>query len=504
MSNLFEAFDLAGRAERSAVVTFAGSEETKRLSYGDLRSFAALYAGVLDTQGVEPGDRIVVKVEKSVSNLALYLASLQRGAVYVPLNTGYRPQEVEYFLRDTGARLVVCDPADTEVIGPVASEISARMLTLDAAGNGSLTEAIDAPNEAVVERASDDLAAILYTSGTTGKPKGAMITHENLRSNSAALRELWQVTEDDRMLHALPIFHAHGLFVGANVMLSAGAQMLFLPKFDLEQVVGLLPRSTVMMGIPTFYTRLLGDARLNHELVAGMRLFTCGSAPLLAETHRAWSERTGAAILERYGMTETGMNTSNPYVGERRPGSVGPALPGVEVRVTEPKGEAILPVGEIGMIEVKGPNVFKGYWQLPEKTAAEFKAGSWFITGDLGFIDGDGYVQIVGRDKDLVITGGLNVYPKEVETEIDQIEGVVESAVIGLPHQDFGEAVTGVVVLRKGAALDERAIQLALRERLATFKVPKRIIFLEYLPRNTMGKLQKAELRKTYGDLYKA
>ncbi|VDC28030.1 malonate--CoA ligase [Pseudogemmobacter humi] len=504
MTNLVEAFDLAGRAGRPVLIPFAGGVGQTAVTCGDLRALAARFAGVLDELGLVPGDRVVVRVEKTVANLALYLATLQRGAVFVPLNTAYRPQEVEYFLRDTSARLVVCDPADAEVIRPVADETGARVLTLDAFGEGSLTRAAGNPQPAIVARDDDDIAAILYTSGTTGKPKGAMLSHGNLRSNAMALRDLWQVTGDDVMLHALPVFHAHGLFVGCNVMLLAGAQMLFLPKFDLSLVLDLLPRATVMMGIPTFYTRLLADPRLDREKVRGMRLFTCGSAPLLAETHREWSARTGTAILERYGMTETGMNTSNPYEGERRPGSVGPALPGVSVRVTRPGSAEVLPPGEIGMIEVKGPNVFRGYWGLPEKTAAEFHPGGWFITGDLGFIQEDGYVQIVGRGKDLVITGGFNVYPKEVETEIDALEGVAESAVIGLPHADFGEAVTAVVVAQPGAAISEAAIQAALRERLAAFKLPKKVIFLPELPRNTMGKVQKAQLREIYRGLYSA
>jgi malonyl-CoA/methylmalonyl-CoA synthetase len=504
VGNLVEAFDLAGRAGRPALIPFVKGAEQRPVSYGDLGALAARFAGVLDRLGLAPGDRVVAKVEKSVAGLALYLATLQRGAVFVPLNTAYRPQEVEYFLRDTAARLVVCDPAERPVLQPMADGIGAAVLTLDADGKGSLAETAAAPQPAILPRREDDVAAILYTSGTTGKPKGAMLTHGNLRSNAEALRDLWRVTGNDVMLHALPIFHAHGLFVGCNVMLLAGARMLFLPKFDPAQMLDLLPRATVMMGIPTFYARLMSDPRLDHDRVAGMRLFTCGSAPLLAATHREWSARTGTAILERYGMTETGMNTSNPYDGERRPGSVGPALPGVLVRITRAETGEVLPAGEVGMIEVKGPNVFKGYWQLPERTAAEFRADGWFITGDLGFLSQDGYVQIVGRGKDLVITGGYNVYPKEVETEIDALEGVLESAVIGLPHADFGEAVTAIVVARAGTAPDERAIQTALRDRLAGFKLPKRVIFLAELPRNTMGKVQKAQLREAYRGLYSA
>lgn len=501
MSNLFNAFRLAERDRAPALSLLKGTEVTATVSYGQLVDLAMHMAGTLAAHGVGRGDRVLVKVEKSVQALALYLACLRRGAVFVPVNTAYRPQEVAYFFTDTGARLIVCDPSDLTGIEPVVAGLGTTVLTLDATGAGSLADDSAAPDAGVATCEADDLAAILYTSGTTGKPKGAMLSHGNLQSNATALCELWQVTAADTMLHALPIYHAHGLFVACNVMLMAGAHMLFLPRFDRDQVLALLPRATVMMGIPTFYTRMLASPALTRELVAGMRLFTCGSAPLLAETHRAWQARTGLAILERYGMTETGMNSSNPYVGERRPGSVGLPLPGVVLRVTGTDG-AVLPQGEIGMIEVRGPNVFRGYWQMPEKTAVEFRPGGWFITGDLGMIDEDGYVQIVGRGKDLVITGGLNVYPKEVETELDALPQVLESAVIGLPHADFGEAVTAVAVLQPGCALDTPTMQAVLRERLAAFKVPKRLIVVEALPRNTMGKVQKTVLRETYGDLY--
>lgn len=502
MSNLIEKFDLTGRADLPALALRSDSEN--QITYGALGARAADLAGVLVQRGLCAGDRVVVKVEKSVVNLALYIACLQRGVIYVPLNTGYRAQEVEYFLRDTGARLVVCDPDDVAVISPVTDDISAEVLTLDRNGAGSLPDAISEPCFEIYPTADDEVASILYTSGTTGKPKGAMLTHGNLISNASALADLWQVRDRDVMLHMLPIFHAHGLFVGCNVMLMAGAQMLFESRFDLDGANALLPHATVMMGIPTFYTRMLSDDRLDRSLVAGMRLFTCGSAPLLAETHIAWTERTGCAILERYGMTETGMITSNPYDGERRPGSVGPALPGVAVRITRSGSDEVLQQGEIGMVEVKGPNVFKGYWRLPEKTAAEFHPDGWFITGDLGSLSEDGYLQIVGRGKDLVISGGYNVYPKEVETEIDALDGVVESAVIGLSHADFGEAVTAVVVAEPGSAIDEQGVQAALLDRLAAFKLPKKVIFLDALPRNTMGKVQKAQLRSEYSGLYTA
>ncbi|MEQ9690419.1 MAG: AMP-binding protein, partial [Bauldia litoralis] len=348
----------------------------------------------------------------------------------------------------------------------------------------------------------DDLAAILYTSGTTGRSKGAMLSHENLTSNARTLVEAWRFTGDDVLIHALPVFHTHGLFVATNTILFAGASMIFQSRFDAGDVLAAMPRATCLMGVPTFYVRLLQQPGLTRDATAHMRLFVSGSAPLLADTHAAWRERTGHAILERYGMTETNMNTSNPYDGERIAGTVGPPLPGVALRVTDPETAAPLADGEIGMIEVRGPNVFSGYWRMPEKTLAEFRDDGYFITGDLGRIDAQGYVSIVGRGKDLVISGGFNVYPKEVETAIDELTGVVESAVIGLPHPDFGEAVTAVVVLQEGADLTEADICAPLAANLARYKQPKRVIFVDELPRNTMGKVQKNLLRDRLADLY--
>jgi malonyl-CoA/methylmalonyl-CoA synthetase len=353
-----------------------------------------------------------------------------------------------------------------------------------------------------VPRENADLAAILYTSGTTGRSKGAMLTHDNLASNSLSLVDYWRFTDKDVLIHALPIYHTHGLFVATNVTLFARASMIFLPKLDPDLIIKLMARATVLMGVPTFYTRLLQNPALSHETTKHMRLFISGSAPLLADTHREWSARTGHAVLERYGMTETNMNTSNPYDGDRVPGAVGFPLPGVEVRVTDPETGKELARDTIGMIEVKGPNVFKGYWRMPEKTKEELRADGFFITGDLGKIDPRGYVHIIGRGKDLVISGGFNVYPKEVENEIDAIAGVIESAVIGVPHADFGEGVTAVVVGDKKTALDESAVLHALDGRLAKFKMPKRVLFVDDLPRNTMGKVQKNVLRDTYKDIY--
>ena len=389
----------------------------------------------------------------------LYLATVRAGAVYLPLNTAYTLNELDYFIGDAEPSLVVCDPSKAEGIGAIAAKVEAKVETLGADGKGSLTDAAAKADAAftTVARANDDLAAILYTSGTTGRSKGAMLTHDNLASNSYSLVDYWRFTDKDVLIHALPIYHTHGLFVASNVTLFARASMIFLPKLDPELIIKLMARATVLMGVPTFYTRLLQSPALTKESTKHMRLFISGSAPLLADTHREWSARTGHAVLERYGMTETNMNTSNPYDGERVPGAVGHPLPGVSVRVTDPETGKELARDTIGMIEVKGPNVFKGYWRMPEKTKAEFRDDGFFITGDLGKIDDKGYVHILGRGKDLVISGGFNVYPKEIESEIDAMPGVIESAVIGVPHADFGEGVTAVVVCNKGADVTEAA-----------------------------------------------
>jgi malonyl-CoA/methylmalonyl-CoA synthetase len=497
--NLYAAFRAAAPSPSKL---FLRTPEGRTLTYGELETGSARVANVLQALGVKPGDRVAVQVEKSPQTVLLYLACLRAGAVYLPLNTAYTLAELEYFVGDAEPRLVVCDPRMREGIAAVAG--GAAVETLDAAGGGSLSDkAADAPDTFQdVARTGEDLAAILYTSGTTGRSKGAMLTHANLAANAQTLVAAWRFTADDVLLHALPIFHIHGLFVALNVTLMAGASLIYLARFDVEEIVRRLPEASVMMGVPTFYVRLLQDPRLEAERVKGVRLFVSGSAPLLAETHRQWAERTGQAILERYGMTETGMNTSNPYEGERVAGTVGPPLPDVALRIADPETGKVLPQGEIGIIEVKGPNVFKGYWRMPEKTAAEFRADGFFITGDLGLVDERGYVQIVGRGKDLIISGGYNVYPKEVEGEIDALPGVAESAVIGLPHPDLGEGVTAVVAVKPGAALDEGAVLGALSTRLAGFKRPKRVLFVDDLPRNTMGKVQKAALREAHKDLY--
>ena len=475
------------------------------ITYGDMLSRTARIANVLVQRGVKPGDRVAVQVEKTAENLLLYLAALRAGAVYLPLNTAYTLAELDYFIGDAEPALVVCDPAKREGVAEIAKTRGVGAVeTLDAKGAGSLMDAAaTAPEEfSDIARADDDLAAILYTSGTTGRSKGAMLTHRNLASNALTLKDYWRFTDTDVLLHALPIYHTHGLFVASNTLMLAGGSMIFLPKFDADQVMSLLPKATSMMGVPTFYTRLLKHPGLTKAACAHMRLFTSGSAPLLAETHIEFQDKTGHAILERYGMTETNMNTSNPYDGDRIAGTVGFPLPGVVLRIADHESGRELPQGEIGGIEVKGPNVFLGYWRMPEKTKAEFRADGFFITGDVGRIDARGYVHIVGRAKDLVITGGFNVYPVEVEAEIDAIPGVVESAVIGCPHPDFGEGVTAVVVCKPGAELNEKAIIGLLEPRLAKFKLPKRVLFVDDLPRNTMGKVQKNVLREQNKGLY--
>ncbi len=474
-------------------------------SYADVAAGSARMASALVALGVKPGDRVAVQVEKSPEAILLYLGCVRAGAVFLPLNTAYTPAEIDYFLSDSEPRVFVCDPVSREKLAPVAAKAGvAHVETLGVNREGSLARkaAAASANFADAARGPDDLAAILYTSGTTGRSKGAMLSHDNLASNALTLVDYWKYTANDTLIHALPIYHTHGLFVATNTMLLAGGAMLFLPKLDADLILRLMPRATSMMGVPTFYTRLLAHPGLTMDAAKTMRLFISGSAPLLAETHREWSARTGHAILERYGMTETNMNTSNPYQGDRVPGSVGFPLPGVALRIADPETGAPIPDGDIGMIEVKGPNVFKGYWRMPEKTAAEFRSDGFFITGDLGKRDARGYVHIVGRGKDLVITGGFNVYPKEVEDEIDALPGVIESAVIGVPHPDFGEGVTAVVVKNKTSTIGEKDLQGALEERLAKFKQPKRVIFVDDLPRNTMGKVQKNVLRETYAGLY--
>ena len=465
---------------------------------------AAQIAHALSNFGLQPGDRLAAQVDKSPEALMLYAACAQAGVVFLPLNTGYTVDELTYFIDNSGARLVVCTDVARPALSAVATARGADVATLNADGSGTLMEKASAEPQTfpTVDRSEDDLAAFLYTSGTTGRSKGAMLTQKNLLSNAQVLTEYWRFTADDVLLHALPIFHTHGLFVATNITLLAGGSMIFLPKFDLDQMIDAMPDATSMMGVPTFYTRLLDDARFDRALVAHMRLFVSGSAPLLAETHARFEEVTGHRILERYGMTETNMNTSNPYDGDRRAGTVGFPLPGVELKIADPETGATLPEDTIGQIEVRGDNVFQGYWQMPEKTAAELRQDGFFITGDLGKIDTDGYVHIIGRNKDLIISGGYNIYPKEIELLLDEQEDVLESAVIGVPHPDFGETVVGVLVANPGATPDPERIMERIGTSLARFKHPRTLIVEESLPRNTMGKVQKNVLRDRYKDLF--
>jgi malonyl-CoA/methylmalonyl-CoA synthetase len=488
---LFDRLFAAGAPDALAVE--AG---TQRITYAELERATARYAGALAALGAGPGDRLAVQVEKSAANLILYLAALRAGVVYLPLNTAYTLAELSYFIGDAEPAVVVCDPAARE--GVAALAVGARVETLDRDGEGTLTDlARVAPARfETVARGPDDLAAICYTSGTTGRSKGAMLTHGALASNARTLAGLWRFTGEDVLVNALPIYHVHGLFVATHVAMMAGAATILQPKFDPAEVLAALPRATAFMGVPTFYTRLLAHPGLTAEATRHMRLFVSGSAPLLAATHQAWEARTGQAILERYGMTETGMNASNPYDGPRLAGSVGPPLPDVELRVVT--GVA----GEAGQVEVRGPNVFAGYWRNPDKTAEAFTADGWFRTGDLGLIGEDGYLRLVGRGGDLIITGGLNVYPAEVEAAIDALPGVIESAVIGLPHADLGEAVAAVVVAE--TPLTEGEVLGALSRQLARFKQPKRVLFTKALPRNAMGKVTKAALRREHASLFGA
>ncbi len=477
---------------------FAGKvlieEAGRSWTYGEIERDAARLAARLRTLGVSPGERVLVQTGKSVEALILYFACIRTGAAYLPLNVDYTEAELDYFVGDARPVLAVCEEQSAGLFARIGKSI-VTVRTL-----GQLFAGLGDAQAAPAVRQADDVAAILYTSGTTGKPKGAMLTGANLVSNAEVLVDFWRFTPDDRLIHALPIFHVHGLFVAVHCAVFSGATMVFLPKFDSAVVVREMANASVLMGVPTFYSRLLAEPGFTREAAAGMRLFISGSAPLSADVHRAFEERCGHRVLERYGMTETGMLTSNPYEGTRRAGFVGPPLPGVELRIAEFETGRVLQQGEVGIIEVRGPNIFEGYWQMPEKTAAEFRPDGYFITGDMGFIDTDGSVQLVGREKDLIISGGLNVYPAEVEAVLDDRPDVAESAVIGVPHPDFGEAV--VAVIQPVGTFDKEAMRVALRQQLAAFKLPKEIIALDELPRNTMGKIQKKLLRERYKGLF--
>lgn len=487
---------------KSTVFLHLGNGET--ISHDAFLKQSAQYAHAFVKLGLAVGDRVAVQVAKSPNALAIYAACVQAGIVFLPLNTDYTADEVSYFIENSGARLVIGDEKSASALASIAEASGAAFETMNADGAGSFASiAANVPTRfETVTRSADDLAALLYTSGTTGRSKGAMLTQANLLSNAKTLVDNWRFTSDDVLLHALPIFHTHGLFVASNVALLAGSKMIFLPKFNLDQLIELMPQATTMMGVPTFYTRLLGDDRFNRSLASHMRLFISGSAPLLAETHIAFENRTGHRILERYGMTETNMNTSNPYDGERRAGTVGFPLPGVELKITDSETGAELPNGDIGQIEVRGENVFSGYWQMPEKTAEELRTDGFFITGDLGKIDADGYAHIVGRNKDLIISGGYNIYPKEIELLLDEQDGVLESAVIGVPHPDFGETVVGIIVAAQGSGPNLQEIKSSIEQSLARYKHPNKLITLEELPRNVMGKVQKQALREQFADIF--
>jgi malonyl-CoA/methylmalonyl-CoA synthetase len=472
-------------------------------SYGDVERASARMANLIVALGLQPGDRVAAQVEKTPEALVLYLAAIRAGMVFLPLNPAYQRHELEYFLGDAKPGLFVCRPQSRALADELAAAAGvSNVLELDDSGSGTLIDAATphADAFATVPRTGADLAAILYTSGTTGRSKGAMLSHRNLAHNAQTLHDYWHFQPGDVLLHMLPTFHVHGLFVACHTTLLNGSAMFFEPKFDAARAMQLLPQSTVMMGVPTFYVRLLHEPSFGREACRNMRLFVSGSAPLLKETFDEFKARTGHTILERYGMTEGGMFTSNPYEGERRGGTVGFPLPGTALRIVGAGGTAVK-TGEVGSIQVKGENVFVGYWGMPEKTREEFTADGFFKTGDMGSWDADFYVTISGRSKDLVITGGLNVYPKEIEELIDAMPGVVESAVIGLPHPDFGEAVSAVVVRQKnpaGKALTESGIIAAIKDRLANFKVPKWVYLVDELPRNAMGKVQKNILRQEY------
>jgi malonyl-CoA/methylmalonyl-CoA synthetase len=499
--NLFTAFEqhFPDDQRRTLMRTPTG----RSYSYMEALDETSRMARCLTDLGLQAGDRVTVQVEKSPEAVWLYLACLRAGLVFHPLNTDYQLDELVYFVGNAEPSAIICDPVKEKLFIELTEGKHCEVLTLSAEGKGSLCDVLQEtpPDFATVQQKSTDTAVLLYSSGTTGVPKGAKLTHGNLSENTLTLTEVWGFTPDDRLLHTLPIYHAHGLFVALGCVLMSGSSMMFLPHFKTDAVLAALPECTVMMGVPTFYTRLLTNERLTRELCSNMRLFISGSAPLATESFTAFQERTGHAILERYGMTETSMNASNPLEGERRPGSVGPSLPGVSLRVVDNNGNG-LPASEIGHLQVKGPNVFSGYWRMREKTATEFTDDGYFKTGDEAFIEADGYVTIVGRAKDMVISGGLNVYPREVETLLDSLTDVAESAVIGVPHPDFGEGVVAVVVTATGKRLSGSALIAQIRPKMATYKLPKQVFSVDELPRNSMGKVQKNLLRKQYADTF--
>jgi len=500
--NLFAALRAAFPSDLKAVAV--ETDSGLHYTWQDIERATAMLANLLVSLKLPAGARIAVQVEKSVEAMLLYLATLRAGYVFLPLNTAYQSAEIEYFIGNAEPAVVVCSKKNFGWVSKIAFKAGTQnVFTLDDDRTGSLLEraANCSDKHTVAVKGADDLAAILYTSGTTGRSKGAMLSHGNMLSNALVLKDYWSWKPGDVLIHALPIFHVHGLFVALHGALINGSKMIWCAKFDPKFVVSKMPDATVFMGVPTLYVRLLNEPGLSKQAVRNMRLFVAGSAPLLIETFNAWQARTGHAILERYGMSETAMLTSNPYAGERRGGTVGFALPGVSLRVQGDDGKA-LGTDEIGGIEVKGPNVFKGYWRMPEKTKEEFTADGFFKTGDVGKVDKRGYITIVGRSKDLIISGGYNVYPAEIEGYINDLPGLAESALVGVPHPDFGEVGVAVVIAKTGASLKPEAIISALKSRLANFKIPKRCFVVAELPRNTMGKVQKNLLREKYKNLF--
>ena len=493
-------FDGLFKRHASNQYTFLYLSDGLSMSYAEFDALAAQIANYFEMSGLRKGDRVALQAAKSPMALAVYAACVRSGCILLPLNTAYTPSELSYFIGDATPELIICDSKAATELKAIADSVGAVLQTLDADGSGSLSAgaAEQSSQHCVADCAPDDLAAILYTSGTTGRSKGAMLTHNNLLSNASALAQLWQFTQNDVLLHALPIFHTHGLFVAVNTCAYTGASLIFQTAFKLDTILAALPRASVLMGVPTFYTRLLDAPEFTRQLVSSIRLFVSGSAPLLAETHVAFSKRTGHRILERYGMTETNMNASNPYDNERRPGTVGFALPGVDIRITDATTGKPVARRETGIIEVRGPNVFKGYWNMPEKTAEELRTDGFFITGDLGQYDDDGYLHIVGRQKDLIISGGYNIYPKEIEVQLDALPQIVESAVIGVPDADFGESVIAYVVTEEAIDVEYEQILENIKLHLARFKLPRRVIQIGELPRNAMGKVQKNVLREQY------
>ncbi len=491
-ANLYATLSDAFAARRDDV--FLRVPDGVTLTYADVDTRAAQMAGALRELGVGLGDRVVVQVDKSTDNVALYLACLRLGAVFLPLNTAYTPGEVGFFVDDAEPTVVIARP---DSLG----ELTSRVVHLGVDGDGSFAEATDTATafDGIVERQPDDLAAMLYTSGTTGRSKGAMLTHANLETNARALHDIWGFGPDDVLLHTLPIFHVHGLFVALHCAMLDASEVIFLPRFDPTLVIEHLPAATVMMGVPTQYTRLLAHDGFTADACANLRLFTSGSAPMTEAVHAQFTERTGLQILERYGMTEAGMITSNPYAGERVPGTVGFALPGVDLRIADDDGREV-PIGQTGVVEIRSPGLFAGYWRLPEKTAAEYRADGWFVTGDVGSVDAEGRLTLEGRSSDMIISGGYNVYPKEIEMVLDEVPGVAETAVVGVPHADFGEAVVAVVV--RDGDVDDEALSASLDGVLARFKHPKAYVAVDALPRNAMSKVQKAELRNELSALF--